>query len=262
MPLQRSQTPKGLEGSTSDDASVGDRTLQRSQTPKGLEGLPNGVNDRQHVRRFNEAKPRRVWKVGDCQRTKRRIRRASTKPNPEGFGRADAANRRYTDNSASTKPNPEGFGRLRCVLTIGRSAIERFNEAKPRRVWKATATTPTIGPTSDASTKPNPEGFGRTGNDQPRLRTERCFNEAKPRRVWKGGDRVISSRSVDRASTKPNPEGFGRVARLDGRRSRVPASTKPNPEGFGRIASRRPTSGRRFNEAKPRRVWKASASPS
>ena len=49
--------------------------LQRSQTPKGLEGAGR-VGWTATSRRFNEAKPRRVWKARDGP-TRQRLRSAS-----------------------------------------------------------------------------------------------------------------------------------------------------------------------------------------
>ncbi len=162
--------------------------LQRSQTPKGLEGDGTNVESCPSLKRsgFNEAKPRRVWKAGELG-TSRPPRHASTKPNPEGFGRRRSLATSHQRTPASTKPNPEGFGRL-AMSTQRRNAgrgqhPERFNEAKPRRVWKEDVGKVT--PALRASTKPNPEGFGRRivrSRDSKSIR----FNEAKPRRVWKG----------------------------------------------------------------------------
>ena len=159
--LQRSQTPKGLEGarpggdvrrtvraSTKPNPEGFGRStiaaprrelnhgLQRSQTPKGLEGRRSSRSDVGIARRFNEAKPRRVWKDADARGTTVRASSASTKPNPEGFGRhvRDAElirNRTQLQRSQTPKGlEGEAVGRR---WTGYRSS---FNEAKPRRVWK------------------------------------------------------------------------------------------------------------------------------
>ena len=158
--LQRSQTPKGLEGvqSRQDRRSTANE-LQRSQTPKGLEGWPRAIGSA-HDRCFNEAKPRRVWK-GVAAVAAGGQRRRFNEAKPRRVWKERTASRTLdASRHASTKPNPEGFGREQ-LLDGDDLAIASFNEAKPRRVWKAVVLRTRSHQIDIASTKPNPEGFGR-----------------------------------------------------------------------------------------------------
>ncbi len=212
--LQRSQTPKGLEGSS---AILGPErrssVLQRSQTPKGLEGSATGRDDTDG-------------------------RSASTKPNPEGFGRvcnrrADFADQRLLQRSQTPK-GLEGASR------VGRHrAVRRFNEAKPRRVWKVRM----------------------RSEHGSRLPIASLQRSQTPKGLEGGASR--SRRRFDDASTKPNPEGFGRSSPVERRQPACrPLQRSQTPKGLeGRPRHRIVEPKRRFNEAKPRRVWKARGEP-